>query len=40
MLQFCCWKPGGAVFKEQKLYYIPEAAEIAGREWIYQDFID
>jgi hypothetical protein len=24
----------GAVFKEQKLYYTPEAAEMAGREWI------
>ncbi|AFZ61254.1 hypothetical protein H6G54_02915 [Anabaena cylindrica FACHB-243] len=36
-----CWQfrlisAGGSVFGEQKLYYTPEAAEKAGREWIYQ----
>ena len=34
-----CWQfrvisSGGAVFRERKLYYTPEAAEKAGREWI------
>ncbi|MCG6138724.1 MAG: hypothetical protein MET45_29705 [Nostoc sp. LLA-1] len=34
-----CWQfrlisAGGAVFGERKLYYTPEAAEKAGREWI------
>jgi hypothetical protein len=34
-----CWQfrvisPGGAVFGERKIYYTPEAAEKAGREWI------
>jgi hypothetical protein len=34
-----CWQfrvisAGGAVFGERKLYYSPEAAEKAGREWI------
>jgi len=28
---------GGEVFGERKLYYTPEAAEKAGREWIFQD---
>ncbi|MHC5723213.1 MAG: hypothetical protein ACYT04_46455 [Nostoc sp.] len=33
-----CWQfrvisPGGAVFGERKIYYTPEAAEKAGREW-------
>jgi hypothetical protein len=37
-----CWQfrilsAGGAVFGENKLYYTPEAAEKAGREWIGQD---
>jgi hypothetical protein len=36
-----CWQfrlisVGGEVFGERKLYYTPEAAEKAGREWIYQ----
>ena len=36
-----CWQfrlisAGGKVFGERKLYYSPEAAEKAGREWIYQ----
>lgn len=36
-----CWQfrlisAGGAVFGEGKLYYTPEAAEKAGREWIGQ----
>jgi hypothetical protein len=36
-----CWQfrlisSGGAVFGERKLYYTPEAAEKAGREWIGQ----
>ncbi|MBD2300757.1 hypothetical protein BCD64_22290 [Nostoc sp. MBR 210] len=36
-----CWQfrlisPGGAVFGERKLYFTPEAAEKAGREWIQQ----
>jgi hypothetical protein len=36
-----CWQfrlisAGGEVFGERKLYYSPEAAEKAGREWIYQ----
>jgi hypothetical protein len=35
-----CWQfrlisAGGTVFGERKIYYTPEAAEIAGREWIY-----
>ncbi|MCC5667816.1 hypothetical protein LC653_29040 [Nostoc sp. CHAB 5784] len=34
-----CWQfrvisPGGAVFGFRKIYYTPEAAEKAGREWI------
>ena len=34
-----CWQfrvisPGGAVFGERKIYYTPEAAEKAGREWV------
>ncbi len=34
-----CWQfrvitASGAVFGEQKLYYTPEAAEKAGRDWI------
>jgi hypothetical protein len=28
---------GGEVFGERKLYYTPEAAEKAGREWIDLD---
>lgn len=40
-----CWQfrvvsSGGAVFGERKLYYTPEAAEIAGRDWINQDFVE
>ncbi|WP_414561791.1 MULTISPECIES: hypothetical protein [unclassified Anabaena] len=36
-----CWEfrlisPGGAVFGQGKLYYTPEAAEKAAREWIQQ----
>jgi hypothetical protein len=36
-----CWQfrlisAAGEVFGECKLYYTPEAAEKAGREWIYQ----
>lgn len=36
-----CWQfrlisSGGEVFGERKIYYTPEAAEKAGREWIYQ----
>ncbi|MBW4555305.1 MAG: hypothetical protein KME59_05085 [Trichormus sp. ATA11-4-KO1] len=36
-----CWEfrlisPGGTVFGEGKLYYTPEAAEKAAREWIQQ----
>ncbi|RCJ27285.1 hypothetical protein A6S26_12665 [Nostoc sp. ATCC 43529] len=36
-----CWQfrvisAGGEVFGEQKIYYTPEAAETAGREWICQ----
>ena len=38
-----CWQfrlisAGGEVFGERKLYYTPEAAEKAGREWIYQGY--
>lgn len=34
-----CWQfrvisAGGAVFGERQLYYSPEAAEKAGRDWI------
>lgn len=34
-----CWQfrlisSGGAVFGERKIYYSPEAAEKAGRDWI------
>lgn len=34
-----CWQfrvisAGGEVFGEQKIYYTPQAAETAGREWI------
>ncbi|MCS6283682.1 MAG: hypothetical protein HUM72_24455, partial [Dolichospermum sp.] len=37
-----CWQfrlisAGGEVFGERKLYYTPEAAEKAGREWIDLD---
>ncbi|MEI6445740.1 MAG: hypothetical protein WCO29_22075 [Nostocales cyanobacterium ELA583] len=37
-----CWQfrlisAGGEVFGERKLYYSPEAAEKAGREWIDLD---
>ncbi len=36
-----CWQfrlisSEGAVFGERKLYYTPEAAERAGRDWITQ----
>lgn len=36
-----CWQfrvisSGGVVFGERKLYYTPEAAERAGRDWIRQ----
>jgi hypothetical protein len=36
-----CWQfrlisSGGAVFGERRLYYTPEAAEKAGRDWIAQ----
>ena len=37
--QFRVLSSVGAVFGEQKLYYTPEAAEKAGREWINQDFL-
>ncbi|MBE9209132.1 hypothetical protein IQ244_21855 [Nostoc sp. LEGE 06077] len=38
-----CWQfrlisSGGAVFGERKLYFTPEAAEKAGREWIGQGY--
>ena len=38
-----CWEfrlisSGGEVFAEQRIYYSPEAAEKAGREWIYQGY--
>jgi hypothetical protein len=38
-----CWEfrlisAGGQVFGEQRIYYSPEAAEKAGREWIYQGY--
>jgi hypothetical protein len=38
-----CWEfrlisAGGEVFGEQRIYYSPEAAEKAGREWIYQGY--
>lgn len=34
-----CWQfriisAGGSVFGEKKIYYTPQAAEKAGREWI------
>ncbi|MDF5715724.1 MAG: hypothetical protein PUP93_18035 [Rhizonema sp. NSF051] len=34
-----CWqfqiiKSGEVVFAERKIYYTPEAAEVAGRNWI------
>lgn len=32
--QFRLITPGGAVFGERKIYYSPEAAEKAAREWI------
>ncbi|MBW4564752.1 MAG: hypothetical protein KME32_27235 [Mojavia pulchra JT2-VF2] len=32
--QFRVVSPGGTVFGERRLYYTPEAAEKAGREWI------
>ncbi|TVP59723.1 MAG: hypothetical protein EA343_19185 [Nodularia sp. (in: Bacteria)] len=32
--QFRLLSPGGAVFGERKLYYSPEAAEKAAREWM------
>ncbi|MFM7407868.1 MAG: hypothetical protein ACKO3K_14740 [Cuspidothrix sp.] len=38
-----CWEfrlisSGGEVFGEQRIYYSPEAAEKAGRDWIYQGY--
>jgi len=35
-----CWQfriitPGQTVFVEYRIYYTPEAAERAGRDWIY-----
>jgi hypothetical protein len=38
-----CWEfrlisRGGEVFGEQRIYYSPEAAEKAGREWIYEGY--
>ncbi|MBD2664759.1 hypothetical protein B6N60_04023 [Richelia sinica FACHB-800] len=38
-----CWQfrlitAGGSVFGERRLYFTPEAAEKAGREWIYQGY--
>ncbi len=38
-----CWQfrlisAGGSVFGERRLYYTPEAAEKAGREWITQGY--
>lgn len=38
-----CWQfrflsLGGAVFGERKIYFTAQAAEQAGREWIYKDF--
>ncbi len=40
-----CWQfrflsLGGAVFGERKIYFTAQAAEQAGREWIYRDFED
>jgi hypothetical protein len=40
-----CWQfrflsLGGAVFGERKIYFTAQAAEQAGREWIYKDFED
>ncbi|WP_341531972.1 hypothetical protein WKK05_40500 (plasmid) [Nostoc sp. UHCC 0302] len=37
-----CWQfriisDNGAVFGEQKLYNTASAAQVAGRDWIYQD---
>ncbi|MDH6059041.1 hypothetical protein NWP17_01040 [Chrysosporum bergii ANA360D] len=34
--QFRLVTPGGAVFGEHKIYYSPEAAEKAARQWIKQ----
>ncbi len=38
-----CWEfrlisAGGEVFGQQRIYYSPEAAEKAGREWIYHGY--
>ncbi len=38
-----CWQlrvisAGGVIFGERKLYFTPEAAEKAGREWIEQGY--
>ncbi|AFZ56856.1 hypothetical protein H6G54_02835 [Anabaena cylindrica FACHB-243] len=38
-----CWQfrlisAGGSVFGQRRIYYTPEAAEKAGREWIYQGY--
>ena len=38
-----CWEfrlisAGGQVFGEQRIYYSPEAAEKAAREWINQGY--
>jgi hypothetical protein len=38
-----CWEfrlisAGGEVFGKDRIYYSPEAAEKAGREWIYQGY--
>lgn len=38
-----CWQfrvisSGGQVFGERRLYYTAEAAEKAGREWIYKGY--
>ncbi|MBD2504927.1 hypothetical protein [Anabaena azotica] len=40
-----CWQfrflsLGGAVFGERKIYFTAQAAEQAGRESIYKDFLD
>lgn len=36
--QFRVISSGGEVFGERKLYYSPEAAEKAGREWLAWEF--
>ncbi|MTJ08340.1 MULTISPECIES: hypothetical protein [unclassified Anabaena] len=38
-----CWEfrlisAGGEIFGEQRIYFSPEAAEKAAREWIYQGY--